>query len=104
MKIAVTLLTFLAFTVFLGSASAVAPGQTVEFAGGGNGKVVFDGKTHAGGGTQCTACHTKIFQMKKEAKITMADMNSGKNCGTCHNGDKAFKTGDDKNCVKCHKK
>ena len=105
MKIAVTLLTFLAFTVFLGSASAVAPGQTVEFAGGGNGKVVFDGKAHAGAKLQCPACHTKIFQMKKgTAKMTMADINAGKACGTCHNGDKGFKASDAANCGKCHKK
>jgi c(7)-type cytochrome triheme protein len=42
--------------------------------------------------------------MKKGAKITMADMNAGKNCGTCHNGGKAFKSSDPANCGKCHKK
>ena len=105
MKIAVTWLTLLAFALFLGSASAVPPGQTVEFAGGGNGKVVFDGKAHADAKLQCPACHTKIFQMKKgSAKITMADMNAGKVCGTCHNGDKGFKSSDAANCAKCHKK
>ena len=104
MKPFVTWLAVVALALFFGPASAVAPGQSVDYTGGALGKVVFDGKTHAGGGVKCPACHTKIFQMKKEAKITMADMNSGKNCGTCHNGDKAFKSGDEKNCVKCHKK
>ena len=105
MKLAVTWLTLLAFSVFLGSASAVPPGPTVEYAGGGTGKVVFDGKAHASAGLQCPACHTKIFQMKKNSvKITMADMNAGKVCGTCHNGDKAFKSSDAANCAKCHKK
>lgn len=105
MKIVVTWLTLLAFAIFFGSASAVPPGQKVEFAGGGNGKVVFDGKSHADAKLQCPACHTKIFQMKKgTAKITMADMNAGKNCGTCHNGNKGFKTSDAANCAKCHKK
>jgi c(7)-type cytochrome triheme protein len=43
--------------------------------------------------------------MKKgAAKITMADMNAGKSCGTCHNGDKTFKSSDAANCAKCHKK
>jgi c(7)-type cytochrome triheme protein len=42
--------------------------------------------------------------MKKGAKITMAEMNEGKNCGVCHNGQKAFKSGDQANCGKCHKK
>jgi c(7)-type cytochrome triheme protein len=105
MKIVLKWLTLLAFAVFGGSASAVPPGLTVEYAGGGNGKIVFDGKAHASAGLKCPACHTKIFQMKKESvKITMADINAGKVCGTCHNGDKAFKAGDAANCAKCHKK
>ena len=105
MKIAVMWLTLLAFALFLGSASAVPPGQSVEFASGGNGKVVFDGKAHADAKLQCPACHPKVFQMKKgSAKVTMADINAGKLCGTCHNGDKGFKAGDAANCVKCHKK
>jgi c(7)-type cytochrome triheme protein len=105
MKIVSMWLTLLAFAVFCGSASAVPPGQTVEYAGGGMGKVQFDGKVHAGAGLKCPACHTKIFQMKKESvKITMADINAGKVCGTCHNGEKAFKPSDPANCVKCHKR
>jgi c(7)-type cytochrome triheme protein len=42
--------------------------------------------------------------MKKGMKITMADMNAGKNCGTCHNGEKAFKSSEAADCAKCHKK
>jgi c(7)-type cytochrome triheme protein len=34
----------------------------------------------------------------------MAEMNAGKNCGACHNGEKAFKSSDAANCGKCHKK
>jgi len=83
---------------------ATASGKTVEYAGGSAGKVIFDGKSHADAGSKCTDCHTKIFQMKKGAKITMADMNAGKNCGVCHNGEKAFKSSDTANCAKCHKK
>jgi c(7)-type cytochrome triheme protein len=86
------------------SAFATASGKTVEFAGGSAGKVIFDGKSHADAGAKCTDCHTKIFQMKKGSKITMADMNAGKNCGVCHNGEKAFKSSDTANCAKCHKK
>lgn len=88
-----------------GNVFAVSSGKTVEFAGGGNGKVIFDGKIHADAGLKCNDCHTKIFPMKKGAtKITMADMNAGKTCGVCHNGQKAFKPSDDANCGKCHKK
>ena len=93
-----------AMTFFAATAFAVPPGKVVEFDNPG-GKVVFDGKAHADKGLKCNDCHTKIFQMKKgAAKITMADMNTGKFCGDCHNGTKAFKTSDAANCAKCHKK
>lgn len=86
-----------------GTAIAVPPGKTVEFTGGGAGKVVFDGKVHATAGKKCNDCHPKVFKMKKGANtITMKDINAGKFCGTCHNGTGAFdaKT----SCNKCHKK
>jgi c(7)-type cytochrome triheme protein len=105
MKIVVRWLTLLACAFFFGSALATPLDKKAEFAGGGLGKVTFDSKAHASKGIKCTDCHTKIFPMKKgEVKITMADMNAGKNCGTCHNGDKAFKSADPANCAKCHKK
>ncbi len=89
-----------AFVLSLAGVSlAIGPGKNVEYAGGGSGKVVFDGKTHAG--SKCNACHPAPFKMKKEMKITMADMKAGKNCGTCHDGKKAFGADD---CAKCHKK
>jgi c(7)-type cytochrome triheme protein len=89
---------------FIGNAFAVGPGKTVEFAGGSEGKVIFDGKAHAEKGLKCTDCHTKIYQMKKGEAVKMADINAGKSCGVCHNGEKAFKTNDPANCNKCHKK
>ena len=104
MKIVVTWLTVLAFAVFFGSASAIPPGKTVEYAAP-NGKVVLDGKSHASAGLKCPDCHTKIYQMKKDAgKMKMADINAGKGCGTCHSGGKVFKASDPANCTKCHKK
>ena len=104
MKLVTALLAVAIAVVFIGSAMAVPPGKTVEYAGGGTGKVVFDGKAHADKGLKCNDCHTKIFQMKKAAVIKMADMNGGKLCGECHNGTKAFATKDAANCAKCHKK
>jgi len=89
---------------FAGSGFAVSSGKTVEYAGGSQGKVIFDGKTHADKGLKCTDCHTKIFPMKKGTKITMAEMNEAKYCGVCHNGEKAFKSSEQANCEKCHKK
>ena len=104
MRIIITVLTIMIVAMFVGSAFAVPPGKTVDFDNP-NGKVVFDGKVHADKGMKCGDCHTKIFKMKKGAeKITMVDMNAGKNCGTCHNGEKAFKSSDAANCGKCHKK
>ena len=104
MKKTVLAVVVLVIVAFVGSALAVPPGKTVEFAGGSGGKVVFDGKAHADKGLKCNDCHTKIFPMKKGGTYKMADMNAGKYCGECHNGTKAFKTSDAANCAKCHKK
>jgi c(7)-type cytochrome triheme protein len=104
MKKTVLAVVILVIVAFVGSALAVPPGKTVEFAGGSAGKVVFDGKVHADKGLKCNDCHTKIFPMKKGGKYTMAEMNAGKQCGECHNGTKAFKTSDAATCAKCHKK
>lgn len=104
MRILTAILAIMIAVVFVGSAMAVPPGKSVEYAGSSMGKVVFEGKVHAEKGLKCNDCHTKVFQMKKGAKITMADMNAGKNCGECHNGTKAFKSSDAANCTKCHKK
>jgi c(7)-type cytochrome triheme protein len=82
------------------TAFAVPAGKTVEYAKGG--KVVFDGKAHADKGLKCADCHPAVFAMKKSGAITMADINAGKSCGTCHkDGGKAFAA---KDCAKCHKK
>ena len=104
MRLPLIVTAMLVVVAMASSAFATASGKTVEYAGGSSDKVIFDGKSHADAGAKCTDCHTKIFQMKKGAKITMADMNAGKNCGVCHNGEKAFKSSDTANCAKCHKK
>jgi c(7)-type cytochrome triheme protein len=101
------LLLFLTMAISVSLATttfAVTSGKTVDYAGGAVGKVIFDGKAHADKGLKCADCHPKIFAMKKGMKITMAEMNEGKNCGACHNGEKAFKSADKANCGKCHKK
>lgn len=91
--------------MLIGTALAVPPGKTIEFEGGSLGKVVFDGKIHMDKGLKCNDCHTKIFQMKKgSVEIKMADINAGKYCGVCHNGEKAFKSSEPASCAKCHKK
>ena len=89
---------------WIGNAFAVPSGKTVEYAGGSGGKVVFSGKVHADKGLKCSDCHPKLFPMKKGEGFKMADIDAGKSCGACHNGEKAFKTSDKANCGKCHQK
>jgi c(7)-type cytochrome triheme protein len=103
MRLSVMIVVIAAAVLIAGGAMAVPPGKTIVWDNP-MGKVTFDGKIHADKGLKCGDCHTKIFPMKKGTKITMAEMNAGKNCGTCHNGEKAFKTSDPANCAKCHKK
>lgn len=75
----VAVVAMLVLIAFAGLAFATPPGKNVEYAGGGAGKVIFDGKLHADKGAKCNDCHPALFQMKTGAqKITMADMNAGK--------------------------
>ncbi len=70
------------------------------------GAVTFSHQKHMGApDMKCNACHTKLFKMKKGGdELTMAKMNAGEQCGSCHNGKTAFATSDKANCEKCHKK
>src|SRR5574337_710097 len=101
-SIVIVLVVALTF-VLSASVFAVGPGKTLEFDGKGAGKVTFSGDAHKT--FKCNDCHPAVFKMKKGAdKMTMKDMNAGKQCGTCHNGTKAFDVKDKANCDKCHKK
>lgn len=100
----IVMLMALVTVMLYANAMAVQPGKTLNWDSP-QGKVTFDGKVHADKGLKCNDCHTKIFKMKKgSAAMKMADLNAGKFCGECHNGTKAFKTNDNANCTKCHKK
>jgi len=104
MRIVARFLVMVAMASPFGSALALPPGKSAVYDTP-LGKVVFDGKVHADKGFKCPDCHTRIFPMKKDAgKMKMAQINAGKGCGACHNGDRAFKTSDAANCRKCHKK
>ncbi|MCL4491540.1 MAG: hypothetical protein M1510_06500, partial [Nitrospirae bacterium] len=104
MRIIAAVMIVLVAALFAGSALAVPSGKTLEWSSA-NGKVVFEGKVHADKGLKCNDCHTKIFKMKKgSSEMHMKDINAGKFCGECHNGTRAFKTSEAKNCVRCHKK
>jgi c(7)-type cytochrome triheme protein len=51
----------------------------------------------------CNDCHTSIVKpdMKANKRATMADMEQGTSCGSCHDGNTAFSVKGD--CLKCHK-
>jgi len=53
-------------------------------------------------GKNCTACHNKLYNVEKEKNpaFTMAEMEKGKACGSCHNGQRAFSVKGD--CLTCH--
>ncbi len=83
-----------------GTALAVYPKQTITFAGGEAGPVVFRGQQHR---QPCSSCHNpQTFpRMQQGAKtITMATIDEGRLCGSCHNGRQAFASRD--NCQRCH--
>ncbi len=102
MKIKTAALVIIVAIALVGTALAVPPGKTSEWETK-MGTVIFDGKKHADKGVKCMECHPKIFQMKKgTTEMTMKDLNAGKFCGTCHNGERAFKTSEGKNCKTCH--
>ncbi|PLX93403.1 MAG: cytochrome C [Desulfuromonas sp.] len=84
-------------------ALAVPPGKILEFSKSMMGKVTFSGEVHKNAGVKCGECHTKVFEYKKgTAKITMAKIYAGEQCGTCHNGGRAFAAKG--NCKRCHKR
>ena len=53
-------------------------------------------------GKNCQTCHNDIYHIvvKNNPEFTMGDMEAGKACGSCHNGDKAFSVKGD--CATCH--
>ncbi len=96
--------TILALFAVTAAGVALAQGAPADFVyeNAAMGNTTFSHSTHIAKGKGCPDCHTDPFQMKKGAtKITMAEINAGKQCGKCHNGTDAFAATD---CAKCHKK
>lgn len=85
----------------IGLAYAVPPGFSLEFEGGGMGKVTFQGKVHSGSGMACSDCHMAVFYAGRASRITPMDHDRKQYCFTCHNGETAFAASD--NCAKCHR-
>ncbi len=82
-------------------------GGDVKYESKTQGAVLFSHETHMKvPDTKCNSCHTKVFKMKKEAKITEANHKENIYCsaGICHDGKKAFGQTAKADCTKCHKK
>lgn len=80
-------------------------GGDVKYESKTQGAVLFSHETHMKvPDTKCTSCHTKVFKMKKDAKITEADHKENKYCVVCHDGKKVFGLTAKADCAKCHKK
>jgi c(7)-type cytochrome triheme protein len=77
---------------------AVDGDNTLSYRGGAQGRVIFDGRTHAAKGLACGACHSKLFPTQKTGLITMGDHGTDGKCFACHNGQRASAT-----CTDCHR-
>ncbi len=72
-------------------------------ANGSPGKVVFSHQLHVAVSDKCSSCHIKLFRMLHPTRqVTHADMEAGKSCGACHNGQMAFGPTDPAGCARCH--
>jgi c(7)-type cytochrome triheme protein len=64
------------------------------------GNVLFSHEVHTGM-YGCKDCHPGTFAARTDNKpVTMSQMNKGKSCGACHNGNDAFTVAE--NCASCH--
>lgn len=73
--------------------------KALLYGGAGQGRVIFDGRLHASKGFVCNDCHSKIFDTRKKALMTMDDHEKSVACFVCHNGSTAFN-----DCEMCHRK
>ena len=87
------------------AAPASEQGVTLVYGGGGEGKVVFDGRLHAGKGFVCNDCHkafgpagARLFDTHRTALIDKAAHKTATQCFACHDGRKATK-----DCDACHR-
>ncbi|ABA90002.2 cytochrome c [Syntrophotalea carbinolica DSM 2380] len=82
------------------SVLAVPAHRSLTYHGGDSGPVIFQGKTHRQG---CSECHRAgIFPVMRQGSetITMKKIDEGAQCGACHNGQQAFSS--EGNCTRCH--
>jgi len=91
--------------VLISTVAATGKGARIIYRGGREGKVVFDGRIHAGKGFTCRDCHTdymntglQLFETHKKGLISFEDHEKEAKCFACHNGKTVFAE-----CSKCHR-
>jgi c(7)-type cytochrome triheme protein len=78
-------------------------GGDITFRVKGASNVKFSHDIHVGrNGLKCAECHRLYNIAKMSSGTRMTDMQNGKYCGACHNGQKAFGVKD--SCQRCHNK
>jgi c(7)-type cytochrome triheme protein len=76
--------------------------RDVSYAVKGLGTVTFSHAVHiAKTSGACKGCHNSKVITGKENAVTMAQMEKGRTCGSCHNGKRVFAV--TANCDRCHK-
>ena len=70
---------------------------------GSPGQVVYSHELHAAFADKCTVCHDRLFPiLRPTRRVTHAEMEAGKACGGCHNGQMAFGPMEPGSCSRCH--
>lgn len=89
-------------TVFAATAWGAVGGGDIKFSLAGASNVIFSHDAHVMKYKQkCGDCHYRIFTTTAQRKdVTMAEMQKGRSCGFCHNGQRAFDVKG--SCAKCH--
>ena len=74
--------------------------RDIIFKTAGAGNILFSHEIHIDM-VGCSDCHAQTYKnISKSAPVTMAQMEKGKSCGSCHNGGVAFSVAED--CSSCH--
>lgn len=81
---------------------AAVGGGKITFKVSGAAPVVYSHDYHVGVKMlKCSECHNALFTTRAHHfKVTMAEMQKGRSCGACHNGQRAFDVKE--NCNRCH--
>jgi c(7)-type cytochrome triheme protein len=85
----------------LASCTKCHPVKELTFVDKDAGNVTFSHTSHLGM-YKCGDRHTKLFApTMNKVKVSMKEMEEGKSCGACHDGNSAFTVKE--NCATCHK-